>query len=49
MWVSKKEVERLSEYVRGISSDTDIRDNKEGAYVYRICKCHQYYDNKHKN
>lgn len=32
MWISKKEVESLSEYVRGISSDKDIRDNKEGVF-----------------
>ena len=34
MWVSKKEIETLSEIVRGYTSgeETDIRDNKEGAF-----------------
>ena len=34
MWVSKREVEQLSDYVKGFSSEeeADIRDNKEGAF-----------------
>ena len=35
MWISKKEIERLSEYVKGYSDtneEIDIRDNKEGAF-----------------
>lgn len=34
MWISKKEIEQLSEYIRGSVSgeETDIRDNKEGAF-----------------
>lgn len=34
MWVSKKEIETLSEIVKGYTSgdETDIRDNKEGAF-----------------
>lgn len=34
MWVNKREVEQLSDYVKGFSSEdeTDIRDNKEGAF-----------------
>lgn len=33
MWISKKEVERLSEFVNGSSCEKDdIRDNKEGAF-----------------
>lgn len=34
MWVSRKEIETLSEIVKGYASgdDTDIRDNKEGAF-----------------
>lgn len=31
MWISRKEVEELSKYLRG-ETDTDIRDNKEGAF-----------------
>lgn len=44
MWVSKKEVETLSEIVKGYASgeEVDIRDNKEGAFsilkndIYRL-------------
>lgn len=34
MWISKKEIERLSEFVKGFISgeEIDIRDNKEGAF-----------------
>lgn len=34
MWIKKKEIEKLSEYVKGFISgdETDIRDNKEGAF-----------------
>ncbi|MEG0963643.1 MAG: HAMP domain-containing sensor histidine kinase [Lachnospiraceae bacterium] len=34
MWIKKKEVEQLSEYVKGYSSgeELDIRDNREGAF-----------------
>lgn len=33
MWIRKKEVERLSEFVKGFSVEKDdIRDNKEGAF-----------------
>ena len=44
MWVSRKEIEALSEIVKGYASgdETDIRDNKEGAFsvlkddIYRL-------------
>ncbi len=34
MWISKKEIETLSDIVKGYTSgeETDIRDNKEGAF-----------------
>ena len=34
MWIRKKEIERLSEFVKGFLSDEEanIRDNKEGAF-----------------
>ena len=34
MWIRKKEIERLSEFVKGFLSgeEADIRDNKEGAF-----------------
>lgn len=34
MWIRKKEIERLSEFVKGFISgeEVDIRDNKEGAF-----------------
>ena len=34
MWIKKKEIEQLSEYVKGFISDEelDIRDNKEGTF-----------------
>ena len=34
MWISKKEIENLSEIVKGYASgeDTDIRDNREGSF-----------------
>ncbi len=33
MWIRKKEIEKLSEYVNGsVTEDDDIRDNKEGAF-----------------
>lgn len=34
MWIRKKEIEQLSEYVKGFISgdEVDIRDNKEGAF-----------------
>ena len=34
MWISKKEIEALSDIVKGYTTgdDTDIRDNKEGAF-----------------
>ncbi|MBP3242737.1 MAG: HAMP domain-containing histidine kinase [Ruminococcus sp.] len=34
MWISKKEIETLSDIVKGYTTgdDTDIRDNKEGAF-----------------
>lgn len=34
MWIRKKEIEQLSEFVKGFSSgeEADIRDNKEGAF-----------------
>lgn len=34
MWIRKKEIEQLSEFVKGFISgkDIDIRDNKEGAF-----------------
>lgn len=34
MWIRKKEIERLSEFVKGFPSgeEADIRDNKEGAF-----------------
>lgn len=31
MWISRKEIEELSKYLRG-EMDADIRDNKEGAF-----------------
>lgn len=44
MWVSKKEIETLSEIVKGylLGEEVDIRDNKEGAFsilkddIYRL-------------
>ena len=34
MWISKREIETLSDIVKGYASgdETDIRDNKEGAF-----------------
>ena len=34
MWINKKEVEQLSEFVKGYISgeELDIRDNREGAF-----------------
>ena len=34
MWIKKKEVEKLSEFVKGYISGEkfDIRDNREGAF-----------------
>ncbi len=35
MWIKKKEIEKLSEYIRGYhdtEEEMDIRDNKEGAF-----------------
>jgi len=31
VWISRKEIEELSKYLRG-EVDADIRDNKEGAF-----------------
>lgn len=34
MWIKKKEIEQLSEFVKGYSSgeELDIRENKEGSF-----------------
>ena len=34
MWISKKEIEELSEFIKNADKDElqDIRDNKEGAF-----------------
>ena len=34
MWIRKKEIEKLSEFVKGFISgeELEIRDNKEGAF-----------------
>lgn len=34
MWIKKKEIEQLSEFVKGYSSGEklDIRENKEGSF-----------------